>query len=282
MSRAIPLHNFSRDDAGSIAFKVVPLNYRTEYDTSEAHRHNYYEIFMFAEGGGTHEIDFRTLPIESNSIHFVSPGQVHHVRRELKSRGHVILFSRDFYYLNRQDRDILFEMPFLNNASPEPILNLDGSGYAFFADLAGRMEQEFGSGDGFSEDMIRNYLNIFLLECRRRYTGPEWDGKEDLFKRFRVALEENFREQHQVQDYAALLTVTEKQLNEAVRTATGQRAGDLIQDRVALEACRLLRHSPMSAKEIAFFLGFEDPSHFSRFFKRNRGVSPTEFRDVDS
>ena len=120
----IPLHNFSRDDETSIPFEIIPLKQLSGYDTGVPHRHNYYEIFFFEEGGGEHIIDFTTIPVKSHSIHFVSPGQVHHLMRSPDSHGAIILFSRDFYYLGLQEKNLLFEMPFLNNAMEHPVLNL--------------------------------------------------------------------------------------------------------------------------------------------------------------
>ncbi|MDQ3073080.1 MAG: AraC family ligand binding domain-containing protein, partial [Bacteroidota bacterium] len=82
MKNGLPFHNFSADDESSVPFKIVPIEKNAPYDTSVPHRHNYYEVFFFTQGGGTHFIDFRHYPIVPNSIHIVSPGQVHKVQRE--------------------------------------------------------------------------------------------------------------------------------------------------------------------------------------------------------
>ena len=119
-----------RDDKSSIPFKMQELGFLTQYDTSEPHRHNYYEIFLFEKGSGFHMIDFEQIPIKTPSIHFVSPGQIHLVRRELKSNGIIVLFSRDFYHTGLSEKDVLFDLPFLNNKDPYPVFNLDKKQFA--------------------------------------------------------------------------------------------------------------------------------------------------------
>lgn len=262
----------------------MPLEYREAYDTSVPHRHNYYEIFIFEEGGGFHDVDFQALEIENRSIHFVSPGQVHLVRRALNSKGYVIFFSRDFYYLNLQDKDILFELPFLNNNTSRPILNLDLANFPIFLQLVRSIEREYKSKNEFREELIRSYLNIFLIESRRMFAGQERPEEASpsnsarLFRAFRIHLEKNFSKLHQVQDFAGIMAITEKYLNELCKKTSGKTASELIHERIVLEAKRLLLHSDLNNKEVAYFLSFDDPSHFSKFFKRKTGLTPSAFR----
>ena len=278
----IPLHSFAQDDATSIPFNLIPLERKTDYDASVPHRHNYYEIFVFLEGGGVHDIDFNRIAIEPGSLHFVSPGQVHHVQRSLDSSGYVMFFSREFYYLNLQNKNILFELPFLNNNSDRPILNLDSSTFAQVLMLIQQMEKEFSSDNPLKEEIVRSYLNIILIQCKRlfeeRYPEDEGSSHSGLFQDFRILLETHFAELHKVSDYAALLHITEKHLNETCKKSRGKTASELIYDRIILEAKRLLLHSDFSNKEIAYFLHFDDPSHFSKFFKNKVGQSPNDFR----
>lgn len=280
----IPLHNFLKDDERSIPFKLMPLEYKESYDTSVPHRHNYYEVFLFIEGGGFHDIDFQAFEIKDNSIHFVSPGQVHLVRRELQSRGYVIFFSRDFYYLNLQDKNILFELPFLNNNTKRPILDLDVQAFQELLSLFQSIEREYNGETSFKEELIRSYLNIMLIASRRLFKESDVgeatssSSTAKLFRQFKILLEENFDKLHQVQDYAGLMAITEKYLNELCKKTVGKTASELIHERIILEAKRLLLHSDLNNKEIAFMLSFEDPSHFSKFFKRKAGSTPTQFR----
>ena len=84
---------------------------------------------------------------------------------------------------------------------------------------------------------------------------------------------------HQVKDYAELLCVTPNYLNEVIKLSINSSAKDFIQDRIILEAKRMAIFTGKSGKEIGFELGFEDPSHFSKFFKTNAGLSLQDFKE---
>lgn len=280
---AIPIHDFSRDDSSSISFRLTALEYKTDYDTSEPHRHNYYEIFYFIEGGGSHMVDFEVIPIHSGSIHLVSPGQVHHVRRALKSSGHVILFSRDFLLSTIENKDMLFDLPFFTyRHGVAAALSEDDS-----REVTGfirAMQAEYASDGRFREDILRSYLNILLLKyaalVERQHGEPRSDSISlQLVNRFKAAVEKNFTRQHQVSEYAEQLAVTPNHLNDVTKKITGSNASDLIHERIVLEAKRLLLHSVLTTKEIASFLNFQDPSYFSRFFRKYTGQSPSGFRE---
>ncbi len=89
----------------------------------------------------------------------------------------------------------------------------------------------------------------------------------------------NIPRSHQVKDYAEILNVTPNYLNEVIRTSINIPAKEFIQNRLILEAKRMVVFTDKSSKEIGFELGFDDPSHFSKFFKSNAGQSLQEFRE---
>jgi len=277
----IPTHDFSKDDKRSIPFKFIPLSQRADYDTSHAHRHNYYEIFLFANGGGDHEIDFGAYSISCNSIHFVSPGQVHCVRRDPASFGSILLFSRDFYYFGSKADLSLFEYPFLNGSETgSPVLNLDKSQFEELMVLSQRMGMENNDSDN-NTAVIRSYLHIFLLKCRQFSHSLEArhiDPKKHCLSEFRRLVEQHFREQHLSSFYADALNISSRKLNDACLAYTSKSAGQLVKERLMLEARRLLLHSGLSVKEIAYFLGFDDPAYFNRFFKKNEGMPAGDYR----
>lgn len=276
----IPLHDFTVDDPSSIAFRLIPLGFRSEYDTSVAHRHNYYEVFLFENGGGKHYLDFDTHEIKSKSVQFISPGQVHLVNRAPKSNGHIILFSREFYYLDVHDRNLLFEMPFLNNQSRQPTIDLSDADYQKLSSLMQMMYEEEKTVREHQQQALRSLLNLFLVHCKRLFPhGNEQFQPSSEMVAFRSLLEKNFRNWHKVQDYASALHISEKQLGEMVKKHAGQNVLEMIHTRILLEAKRLLIHNDISTKEIGYFLNFEDPSHFAKFFKKGTGSTPLHFRE---
>jgi AraC family transcriptional regulator, transcriptional activator of pobA len=282
MMDSYPLHDFSKDDESSISFRLDRFGNKSVYDIGVPHRHNYYEVFIFTGSGGSHLIDFAEFPVTTGTIQFVSPGQVHQLRRTAGSGGWFLGFSRDFYYLNSENKDLLFDLPFLNNNSSRPVVDVPEGEFKFFTDLVENIEREYNSASPFREELIRSFLNILLIHSRRLFKDDATSKKtpgQDIFTRFRILLEKKFTHQHRPSEYADNLSITEKHLNEVVKSMTGLTVGDVIQERLMLEAQRLLLHSGLSTKEIAFFLHFEDPSYFTKVFKRNTGLTPGQFQD---
>lgn len=282
-AKHIPVHDFSEDDASSIPFQFLALEDKEDHDVSVPHRHNYYEIFIFNRGPGRHMIDFEQYPIEAGSIHFVSPGQVHQVQRKKGSFGKVIFFSRDFLLSNSSNKHLLFELPYLNS-NGRPVMQLSKGEMQELAPILAGLQKESEGALDYGEEIVRAQLHVLLLKCQRYYAArkplAEADTPPSKMRDFRVALEQNFRELHQVQDYAALLHTNTKSLNQLCKEASGKTASECIFDRILLEAKRLLIHSEWSVKEVAVFLNYEDPAHFSKFFKKYTGQSPSEFREA--
>ena len=280
-TETIPLHDFSKDDSSSIPFHYIALGKKADYNTAVPHRHNYYEIFIFTKGGGIHEIDFKSYEIQSNSIHFVSPGQVHQVNRSKNSSGHVIIFSRAFYIGASADKVALFDLPFLHNYGANPVLNLSEKDAQNFYQVLALIEIESKDQLNNQRDIIRSYLNVILLKAFHVYQKTNntlLPVNAELYKQFHLLLETSFTSLHKVKQYAEKLNTTEKKLNQSIKQHTGKTASEHIFERIILEAKRLLLHSQQSTKEIAYFLGFDDPSHFSKFFKKYVLSSPIEFR----
>jgi AraC family transcriptional activator of pobA len=130
--------------------------------------------------------------------------------------------------------------------------------------------------------MLAAHLEVLLIYLSRLYLqqfpADEEAGDKRLLQQYRVKIEECFRERHDVGAYAALLHVTAGHLGEVVKAQSGKPAIAHIQERLVLEARRLLFHTDNPVKEIAFDLGFADASYFTRFFKRETGTPPASYR----
>ena len=130
--------------------------------------------------------------------------------------------------------------------------------------------------------MINAYMTVLLTYLSRVYNRQlehnPFPGDQLLLQKYHAAIEIHFRESYQVAHYAAMLHVSAGHLSEVVKARSGKPAIAHIHARVILEARRMLFHSEQSLKEIAFDLGFSDASYFSRFFKRETGMTPVEYR----
>jgi AraC family transcriptional regulator, transcriptional activator of pobA len=246
------------------------------------HRHDFYHVVWVTHGSGHHIIDSEQYEVRPHSLFFMAPGQVHDFQLSDDARGYTINFSNEFFALQLQNKKMLDEIPVYQVESPIAAVYLDAVQAASLRRVIEDIEEEYDGEQAGYHDVLRNYLSIFLRRASR-YADPV-DAADSsvrnlaLARRFKAALEEHFRTVGEVADYARMLRVTERALNEATRRALGGTANKLIRDRVMLEAKRLLLHSEVPVSQIADELAFEDPAYFSRCFKKHTGRSPVEYR----
>ncbi len=250
----------------------------------EPHRHNYYTVIWPTKSGGKHIIDFKEYSIIKDRIFFVSPFQVHQVITEREPTGFVLLFTPDFLSKHSINENFISNLKLFKKADETPPLEISQQKSNLLKGFIDEISNSFSNGGAMSQEVIGAYLKLFLIECNNLCDGlvdsntQNVEVETNIVKSFKDLLENKYQKHHQVKDYADLLNVTPNYLNEVIKNSVNASAKELIQERLILEAKRLLLFTSNSIKEIGFLLGFEDPSHFSKFFKNNSGVSLQEFR----
>ncbi len=273
---------------------LVPFAFRRMEDidavqggvADDPHRHNYYTIIWSFTARGKHIIDFKEYEITPDHIFFVSPWQVHQVITAPNPTGVVILFTPEFLQKNSIKEDFISNLRLFRGSDETPPLPIPAEMSKQLKGFAEGMRLAFDSEDEMRYDTIGAYLKLFLITCNGHCSlHPETNPQSlevgrSLIRSFKNLVEEHFSEWHQVQEYAGELNVSPNYLNEVIKAGLNISAKDYIQQRVTLEAKRLVTFTKKSAKEIGFELGFEDPSHFSKFFKSHTGLSLQTFKET--
>lgn len=251
------------------------------------HRHNYYTIIWVREGSGLHHIDFRTYAVNADTIYFLTPEQVHHLQLDVGSKGYVLLFTPDFLHEHGLSQQWIENTGFFFRCDDMAPFHLEpGMDIHNLEHLVHHIRDEFKQGGAYYLDAIASWLKLFLLECKRlsapqeQPTGIKTNTRSQLVKQFRNLLEANYTQWHKVSDYARELHITPNYLNEVISVETGTSAKDFILNRIMLEAKRYAGYAELSAKEVSYSLGFEDPSHFSKLFRQHQEQSFSEFREM--
>jgi AraC-like DNA-binding protein len=152
--------------------------------------------------------------------------------------------------------------------------------------FATHMKEAYASEQELKYETIGAYLKLFLIECNghcRLFPDTNTQKIEvgkSMVQRFKNLVETRFQQWHLVKDYAGALNVSPNYLNEVIKLNIGISAKDFIQNRLLLEAKRMAVFTGKSIKETAYDLGFDDPSHFSKFFKSGAGQSLKEFKQT--
>ncbi len=258
-------------------------------DNNSSHVHTFYEIIWFQEEGGTHTVDFQDYKVHKDSLFFLSPGQVHHFDGKTMHKGVLIQFCTDFMRDEQASEDIFLKYDVFN-AQSSPCCRLNDEGVAQqLAKIVEQMEVELAQRKAFAHtDMLRSLVRQFLIlvyrhgHCKASFKLDAKRPAHRLYAQFRQLIERKYTQLHTVAEYAQRLNVSVRTLSLCVHECADATPLVMINNRITLEAKRLLRYSPMIVKQVAQHLGFDDVSYFVKFFKRQTGVLPKEFREAET
>jgi AraC family transcriptional activator of pobA len=248
-------------------------------------RAGFYHVIWVQRGQATHTVDFEPVALGPGSLLFVGPSRVHTFDLTADYDGQMVLFTDAFFARSQADAQFLHTTILFQDLLDIPVVQTDGNAPAvvgIFAQLATELAQE---ADPYQPVVLQNLLHNLLLlaERARRQQGfrPLDKGPDlDYTVLFRDLLETQFKTQRAVRAYAAQIGVSEKRLAQATAKTLGKLPKELIDERVTLEAKRLLVHTRDSMKEIGFALGFDEPTNFVKYFRRQAGMTPIEFREL--
>jgi AraC family transcriptional regulator, transcriptional activator of pobA len=249
----------------------------------EPHKHTYYEIIFIVAGKGRHIIDFTEYPFKGPCLFLLQPGHVHQIIKFSQTKGYVVKFSESFLEVSNGVENAHLKNEVFDNIQAKPVVHPDKAMFATLEELVMQMRKEYKRTGDLSRRILISYLTIFLLQIAKAKgcdTDIRVNPRVALFRNFKKLVEECYAREHSVEFYANALHSTVRSLNTLVRENAGRTAKELINDRILLEAKRLLYNGSWTIKEIAFQIGFDDPAYFSRFFSKQAGVSALSFRET--
>ncbi|MFZ4862306.1 helix-turn-helix domain-containing protein [Sphingobacterium sp. Mn56C] len=241
------------------------------------HRHNFYHFVLFTKGAGSHSIDFETFEIEPWQIYFMTPGQIHTWQFAGDIEGYVVNFDPDFFKTMLLKPDYLTGFSFFSGMVRDEVFVVQADKQKLLVDILERVQEKLSDRDFVAVSL----LYVFHLLEQQHGRSKVVDGNaynHTLLRNYLGLIEANYKDLHLPKDYAALLYITPNHLNALCKELLGQASGELIRNRVILEAKRLLVLNDYSISQIAYMLNFNDNSYFTKFFKKIEGVTPEEFR----
>lgn len=241
-----------------------------------------YRIVWALEDSVMFEVDAVPLRIEKNQMAFFTP---HNIVKLVIEHPKLISFSfnREFYCIHNHDQEVSCYGQLFYGSSEVPVITLCEKDQASFHRMMEIFKEEFEYKDQIQGQMLEILLKRMLIKSSRlikeKMENPEMPQSQlDVIRQFNVLVEQNFREKHQVQEYADLLFKSPKTLSNLFKQFNDKSPLEVIKDRLTLEAKRLLKHTTKTIDEITYELGYSDAAHFSKFFKKQVGESPNNFR----
>lgn len=246
------------------------------------HEQKDFEMIWVLEGAGVHIVNDEKYQLRKNVIYAAMKGQKHELFIHPDTRGFILSFSSSHLDQFAEDYLIPDEYYLQQYFSKNQLLELEDDQAQQMTHVISLLEKESFNNVMLQSEIICKYLQIFQLYLRRyieRSSSAALMEKNNvLLKKFLLLLECNFKKKKAVIDYALELNVTPSYLNYLIKKSSGFSASYHIQQRIVQEAKRRVKHSGASMKEIAYYLGFEDMAHFSKFFKNKSGMNFTDFK----
>lgn len=246
-------------------------------------RPDFYQLLLFIAGSGAHTVDMVRFPVSRGTIIMVRPGQVQEWDTSDWPMAKMLLFHPSFLMPCGPESGepsllaLSEEWPVRFSLSPSEFVLVE----SWFDEI--RREIDLADQSQHSVRLLMHLLQVFLIRLGRLAEDPgrgeEAEGAAEIYRRFRLALENNFKENRSVAEYASLIGYSEKSVYRAVLESTGLTPKQAIDDRVSLEAQRLLLHTGWSVKRVAAELNFKEPTNFVKFFRRTTGQTPLGFRE---
>lgn len=251
-----------------------------------AHRHrDLHQVILIQRGRVAATLDGRAAALRAPAAIVVPPGAVHAFRFQPETAGFVISFAPS---LAGELRGAGAPIPDLLERCACVALDRRALGKTDLTGLGRMLLREFGRSAPGRRLALSGLLAALLANLQRLLpdASPGAPGASardrELVARFREQLEQRFREHVGVGEYAARLQTSQTRLLRACLAVTGESPLELAHLRLLIEAERQLRYTSMPVTQVAYYLGFEDPAYFSRFFTRRMGVSPRLFRRRDA
>jgi AraC-like DNA-binding protein len=264
-------------------FSVADLRLRAKEQVRVTHRYEFHTLVCVTQGRCTQMVDFKSISCEPGSLLVVRAGQVHNYGQSEDWDGWNLLFRPEFVLpVSTAAHDLKLALDL--ERLPEHMV-LSSQELRRATDLLQQMREDtlMGAPQEDVHALLRHQLHTLLtrlsiLQGRQQTQAPLVSPASQRFQRFQQLVDSRFVEWHQVADYASQLGYTEKSLARAVAAAAGMTAKGFIAARINLEAKRLLVHTDAPVATIAEKLGFDEPTNFSKFFKREVHCTPAEFR----
>ncbi|WP_410610337.1 AraC family transcriptional regulator [Amycolatopsis sp. lyj-109] len=236
------------------------------------HRHTFHELVHVTGGTGAHVVDTARWPLRPPHFGVIAPGQVHQWAGVRGLTGHVVLFTDDFLLDHPADRELLRRL------SERSWLHLDDHADARIARLIADLEDEYHRGGDDTESVLRALVHVLIVRAGRLLGTPPPAPAGAVAAEFVRLAGRPEPGLWSVRAHAGRLGVTPGHLTEAVKAATGRTAAQLLREARIREAQRFLLRTDLTVRQVASRVGFADPAYFCRFFRRETGLSPGDFR----
>lgn len=288
MKQEIPHIPFQPGNTSQKGFEIISVDKirnrkgSLDHNPESPHQLLFYNLIYFTEGQGRHFVDFTWYPVQANSIVYLTKDQINAFDFTGSLNGYCIVFTQAYFvecFSNLPDH---FIFRLFNPQITSPILPLPQT--SDFDRYFNLLHAEYQRPEGFNQAKVLQALFTILLSKAESIKQHQTLHLEDtasveLFLKFTQLLTQQFTHSRKAMFYARELAITYKHLNDTCQKLIRKSAKQVIDDYVVLQAKRRLINSSIKSTELAFDLGFDEPTNFTKYFKNHTGFTPKAFKN---
>ena len=286
MIEKIPHIVFNPGSEENFGFEIVPIeNIASKkeaqgHNPEKPHQLKFYNFIFYTSGRGRHYVDFKWYPVEKNTLVYLTKDQINAFEFSNELKGYCLIFTEAYFVscFPNITEDFVFRL--FNSQLFSPILKIpDNSEFEMYFRL---LQSEYGKENSFNQRNVVNSLFIILLSKaesirKTRSSDIKDTSKTRCFHRFTLLIEKHYKKTRSASFYAKELAITYKHLNSICKDLAHKTAKNVIDDFVILQAKRRLINARIKSTDLAYELGFEDPTNFTKYFKKNTSFTPNSF-----
>ncbi len=288
MKRSIKKIGFKNEKANKglfdlVAMEDVFLKKPTDHNQFDHHKISFYVIIIITQNKGVHSIDYKDYDYKKGTVFTLRKNNIHKFYKT-NAKGKFLIFTEDFVIRNSEKIETLKLFQLFNEMLGSPKLQLNKSEFIETKRLIHQIEKEYlDVKDIHSIEIIRNLIQVLIHKLFRiKSKGKENFGDKKSHLKFidlQKLIEKECFESKKVFYYANKMGVTTRTLNNITQSVIGKSTKSFIDEIVTLQIKRLLINSHLSSTEIAYQSGFDDPTNFFKFFRKQTGLSPNQFKE---
>jgi len=243
---------------------------------------DFYQVSLIRNSGNAvADINEQTNSELDNTLYFLSPDHIFSWQRNRQTSGFVVYFKSEF--LNFFSGDFKNEFSFFS-LSQQNFLKLEGEDARELATDFEKLHKEYYTPNAYRTQILQSFLLSLLFKYKNLHESigiksNQLSKKQALVFEFQNLIANCYVRHKKVGEYAEKLNVSANTLNQTVKEALGKSAKALISEKIIQEAKKQLKYSTDDVSEIAYCMGFEEPTHFTRFFKKHTSITPTAYRN---
>ena len=286
MNQKIPHIEFNSSAKEDFGFEVVPIS-KIELGKDEfshnpelPHQLKFYNLVYFTKGKGQHYIDFNWYDVQENSLIYLTKEQVTAFDFSGNLDGYCLIFTEEYFVRCFSSLSDDFVYRLFNPELFSPIIQIPlGADFETYFSL---LNKEFTRVGAFNKkSIIESLFTILISKAEQIKQDQTFQIKDSvkigIYQQFNSLVEKNLSKSRSAEFYAGELAITYKHLNTICKELLNKTAKRVIDDLVILRAKRLLINGHLKTSAIAYDLGYEDPTNFTKYFKKKTGLTPKQF-----